>query len=110
EAAARLGVELVPLEEIWRRADAITIHTPLNSDTRGLIGKQALAKMKDGVLIINAARGGIVDEAALLEALNAGKVAGAALDVFVEEPPPKDHPLLQHERVICTPHLGASTE
>jgi D-3-phosphoglycerate dehydrogenase len=110
EAAARLGVELVSLDEIWRRADMITVHTPLTADTRGLIGPAALGKMKDGVLLVNAARGGIVDEAALLEALNSGKVAGAALDVFVEEPPPKDHPLVLHENVICTPHLGASTE
>ncbi len=110
EAAEHLGVELLPLEEIWKRADAITIHTPLNNDTRGLVGKESLAKMKDGVLIVNCARGGIVDEAALLEGLNSGKVGGAALDVFVEEPPPKDHPLVMHDKVICTPHLGASTE
>jgi D-3-phosphoglycerate dehydrogenase len=110
EAAQRLGVELKSLEELWPIADAITIHTPLTDDTRGLIGAASIAKMKPGVLIVNAARGGIVDEAALLEALKMGKVAGAALDVFVEEPPPKDHPLIAHERVICTPHLGASTE
>src|SRR5262249_46166592 len=70
----------------------------------------AFAKMKEGVLLVNAARGGIVDEKALLEALNSGKVAGAALDVFVEEPPPAGNPLVAHERVICTPHLGASTD
>ncbi len=110
EAAERLGVELVSLEDIWRRADALSIHTPLTDDTRGLVGASSLAKMKDGVLIVNAARGGIVDETALLAALNSGKVAGAALDVFVEEPPPKDHPLVLHENVICTPHLGASTD
>jgi D-3-phosphoglycerate dehydrogenase len=110
EAAERLGVEVVSLEDLWKRADAISIHTPLTADTKGLVGKDALAKMKEGVLIVNAARGGIVDEAALKDALDSGKVAGAALDVFVEEPPPKDHPLVLHERVICTPHLGASTE
>jgi D-3-phosphoglycerate dehydrogenase len=110
DAAENLGVELGSLDEIWKRADAITIHTPLNDQTRGLVGRDALKKMKDGVLIVNAARGGIVDEAALLEALNAGKVAGAALDVFAEEPPAKDHPLVLHDKVICTPHLGASTE
>jgi D-3-phosphoglycerate dehydrogenase / 2-oxoglutarate reductase len=110
EAAQRIGVELLPLDAIWKRADMITVHTPLNADTRGLIGAAALAQMKDGVLIVNAARGGIVDEAALYEALESGKVGGAALDVFAEEPPPKDHPLILHERVICTPHLGASTE
>ena len=110
EAAERLGVELLPLEEVWKRADAITVHTPLTPETRGLIGREALVKMKDGVLIVNAARGGIVDETALLEGLKSGKVVGAALDVFAEEPPPKDHPLIAHEHVICTPHLGASTE
>jgi D-3-phosphoglycerate dehydrogenase len=110
DAAARMEIELLPLEEIWKRADMITIHTPLTDDTRGLVGAASLAKMKDGVLIVNAARGGIVDEAALLEGLNSGKVGGAALDVFAEEPPPAGHPLIAHERVICTPHLGASTE
>jgi D-3-phosphoglycerate dehydrogenase len=110
DAAERLGVELVPLEDVWHRADAITVHTPLTPDTKGLVGRAQFEKMKPGVLLVNAARGGIVDEAALLEALNSGKVAGAALDVFVEEPPPANHPLVMHERVICTPHLGASTE
>ncbi len=110
EAAERIGVELLGLDDIWKRADLITVHTPLTDDTRGLLGAASFAKMKDGVLIVNAARGGIVDEAALLAALDSGKVAGAALDVFSEEPPPKDHPLVAHERVICTPHLGASTE
>jgi D-3-phosphoglycerate dehydrogenase len=110
DAAERLGVELLSLEEIWKRADAISVHTPLTDDTRGLLGAAAFAKMKDGVLVVNCARGGIVDEAALREALDSGKVGGAALDVFVEEPPPAGHPLVGHERVICTPHLGASTE
>jgi D-3-phosphoglycerate dehydrogenase len=110
DAALRLGVESVTLDDIWRRADMITLHTPLTDETRGLIGPAALAKMKPGVLIVNAARGGIVDEAALVAALDAGQVGGAALDVFVEEPPPAGHPLIAHERVICTPHLGASTE
>ncbi len=113
-AAAKLGVELLPLDEVFRRADFLTVHTPLLPETRGLVGADAFQKMKQGVLIVNAARGGIVDEAALLDALNSGKVAGAALDVFTEEPPPKEHPvlgaLLAHERVIATPHLGASTE
>jgi D-3-phosphoglycerate dehydrogenase len=110
EAAERLGVELVGLDELWQRADMITIHTPLTNDTRGLVGAASIAKMKDDVLIVNCARGGIVDEAALLKGLDSGKVGGAALDVFVDEPPPKDHPLVAHPRVICTPHLGASTE
>src|SRR5262249_40555474 len=109
EAADRIGIELVGLDELFRRADFITVHTPLTDDTRGIIGKAAFEKMKPGVRIINCARGGIVDEAALAEALKSGKVAGAALDVFVEEPPPKDHPLLQLDNVIATPHLGAAT-
>jgi D-3-phosphoglycerate dehydrogenase len=110
EAAAQLGAELVSLDEIFTRSDFITVHVPLTDETRGLINRSAFAKMKDGVRIINCARGGIVDENDLLEALRSGKVAGAALDVFVEEPPGADHPLLQSERVIATPHLGASTD
>ena len=110
EAAQKLGAELVTLDELFGRADIITVHTPLTAETKGLIGPASLKKCKDGVLIINAARGGIVDEAALGEALASGKVAGAALDVFVEEPPKADHPLLKLDNVILTPHLGASTE
>jgi D-3-phosphoglycerate dehydrogenase / 2-oxoglutarate reductase len=110
EAAARLGIELVGLEQLFARADFITVHTPLTDDTRGLINAAAIAKMKKGVRIINCARGGIVDEKALADAIAAGKVAGAALDVFVEEPPPRDHPLLQLDGVIATPHLGAATD
>jgi len=110
EVAAKLDVELVTLDELLARADAITLHVPRTKETTKLLGRDAFAKMKRGVMVVNAARGGIVDEAALLEALESGKVAGAALDVFEEEPPPKDHPLVKHERVICTPHLGASTE
>jgi D-3-phosphoglycerate dehydrogenase len=110
EAAERIGVELLGLDELWRRADAITVHTPLTDETRGLIGGASIDKMKAGVLIVNCARGGIVDEKALYDGLECGKVAGAALDVFVEEPPPPGHPLVAHERVICTPHLGASTD
>lgn len=110
EAAARIGVELVGLGELFERADFITVHTPLTDDTRGLIGPAAFAKMKKGVRIINCARGGIVDEQALAQALESGKVAGAALDVFVQEPPPRDHPLLKLPQVIATPHLGAATD
>jgi len=110
DAADRLGIELVGLEEIFRRADFITVHTPLTDDTRGLIGAAAFEKMKKGVRIINCARGGIVDETALAAAITSGKVAGAALDVFVEEPPPPDHPLLKLDAVVVTPHLGAATE
>lgn len=109
DVALKMNVELVSLDELYRRSDFISVHTPLSDETRGLIGEAALAKCKDGVRIINCARGGIVDEQALLQALESGKVAGAALDVFEQEPP-GDHPLLQHPRVIATPHLGASTE
>jgi D-3-phosphoglycerate dehydrogenase len=109
EQARDLEVEAVALDEVFSRADFLTIHTPLTSDTRGLIGREAFARMKQGVRIINCARGGLVDERALLEAIKEGKVAGAALDVFEEEPPPADHPLIMREEVIATPHLGAST-
>jgi D-3-phosphoglycerate dehydrogenase len=110
EQAERLGVELVELNELLRRADYITVHTPLTRETRGLIGAPQFQLMRDGVRLINCARGGIVDEAALHEALQRGKVAGAALDVFSQEPPPPDLPLLADPRVIVTPHLGASTQ
>ncbi|MFN4197284.1 MAG: phosphoglycerate dehydrogenase, partial [Caldimicrobium sp.] len=109
DTAAKKGVELVSLEEIYKRADFITIHTPLTKETYHLINREAFSKMKDGVYIINCARGGIIDEEALLEAINSGKVAGAALDVFEKEPVPPDHPLLKSDKVIATPHLGAST-
>jgi D-3-phosphoglycerate dehydrogenase len=110
EAAARIGVELVSPDEVFARADFITVHVPLTDETRGIIGRAAFDKMKKGVRIINCARGGIVDEAALADAVKAGKVAGAALDVFVEEPPSPDNPLLKLDNVIVTPHLGAATE
>jgi D-3-phosphoglycerate dehydrogenase / 2-oxoglutarate reductase len=110
EAAGKLDVELLDLDALFARADALTVHVPRTPDTAGLLGRAAFAKVKRGVLLVNAARGGIVDEAALLEALDAGQVGGAALDVFEQEPPPSDHPLVAHPRVICTPHLGASTE
>lgn len=111
EVAMKLGIELVSeVDEIYRRSDFITLHVPLNEETRGMIGRSELLKCKRGVRIINCARGGIIDEMALLEAIEAGHVAGAALDVFSEEPPPKDHPLIKHPKVIVTPHLGASTE
>ncbi|HEU5059444.1 MAG TPA: phosphoglycerate dehydrogenase [Kofleriaceae bacterium] len=110
EAAARLGVELCDLDELLARADFVTIHTPLTADTKGILDAGSLAKMKKGALLVNAARGGIVDEAALVAALDAGHLAGAAFDVFVEEPTPPGSPLVGHPKVICTPHLGASTD
>lgn len=109
EAAQALEIELAALEDVFKQADFLTVHTPLTVETRGIVGAQAFELMKDGVRVINCARGGLIDEAALVEAINSGKVAGAALDVFEQEPPPADHPLLQLEQVIVTPHLGAST-
>jgi D-3-phosphoglycerate dehydrogenase len=109
EQARALELELVPLDEVFARADFLTVHTPLTADTRGIINAQAFSKMKRGVRIINCARGGLVDERALLDAIKEGVVAGVALDVFEQEPPPADHPLLALEEVIATPHLGAST-
>jgi D-3-phosphoglycerate dehydrogenase len=109
EAASRAGIELVDLDTLYRTADFITVHAPLTDETRGLVSARAFGLMKTGVRIINCARGGIVDENALLEALKSGKAAGAALDVFVEEPPPPGHPLLQLDNLIATPHLGAAT-
>ncbi|MGK7345485.1 MAG: phosphoglycerate dehydrogenase [Candidatus Nitrospinota bacterium M3_3B_026] len=108
EAAEKMGVELMSLDDVLGRADVITIHTPLTAETRGLIGREAFGKMKKGALIVNCARGGILDEAALAEAVREGVVAGAALDVFEKEPPEKN-PLLELDEVILTPHLGAST-
>jgi D-3-phosphoglycerate dehydrogenase / 2-oxoglutarate reductase len=109
EVAAKAGIEMASLDELFNRSDFITVHTPLTETTRGIVGRDAFAKMKDGVRVINCARGGLIDEQALFDAIKVGKVAGAALDVFVEEPPPVDHPLLGLEEVVVTPHLGAST-
>jgi D-3-phosphoglycerate dehydrogenase len=108
ERAADLGVEKVELDELFRRADFITLHTPLTDKTRNIINSGAIKNMKKGVRIINCARGGLVDEAALYEALKSGRVAGAAFDVFVAEPA-TENPLFNLPNVVCTPHLGAST-
>ena len=110
EAAERLGVESVEMDDLLARSDFITIHTPLTGDTRHLLGEAELARTKPGVRLINCARGGIIDEAALTRALASGHVGGAALDVFEQEPPPADHPLLRFEQVVVTPHLGAATD
>lgn len=109
EAAAKMKIELVTLDELLSLADFITVHTPMTPETKNIINKDAFAKMKNGVRIINCARGGLVNETDLYDAIKSGKVAGAALDVFVQEPIPTDHPLLSLDQVICTPHLGAST-
>lgn len=108
ERARELGVEKVELDALLRRADFITLHTPMTDQTRGIIDAEALAKTKPGVRIVNCARGGLVVEADLKAALESGHVAGAALDVFEEEPA-KDNPLFGTENLVCTPHLGAST-
>ncbi len=104
----KAGFESVPIEELYRRSDYITVHVPKLKDTVGLINKKAFALMKEGVMLINCARGGIVDECDLYEAIKAGKVAGAALDVFEKEPPGQC-PLFELDNVIGTPHLGAET-
>jgi D-3-phosphoglycerate dehydrogenase len=109
DRAASLGVELVTLDALFERADFITVHAPLTPETKNLIGENALKRMKKGVMIVNAARGGIVDEKALAKAIVEGHVAGAALDVFVKEPVEADNPLLKLDNVVLTPHLGAST-
>ncbi|MCD6035636.1 MAG: serA [Rickettsiales bacterium] len=108
ERAKDLNAEKVELDVLLKRADFITLHTPLNDATRGILGKENLAKTKKGVRIVNCARGGLIDEAALADAIKAGHVAGAALDVFEEEPA-VNNVLFGLEDVICTPHLGAST-
>jgi D-3-phosphoglycerate dehydrogenase / 2-oxoglutarate reductase len=111
EKALEHGIESVPrVDALWPRCDFITLHTPLTPETRNVIDARAIAQMKPSVRIINCARGGLIDEAALVEALSAGKVAGAAVDVFEPEPPPADLPLIKHPQTVVTPHLGASTE
>lgn len=109
-AAAAAGAEQMPLEEVLKESDVLTLHLPVNKDTRGLINTQSIKTMRRGVYIANVSRGPVVDEAALAEALTSGHVAGAALDVFNKEPPPADSPLLKHPNVVVTPHLGASTK
>ena len=109
ENAGKMGVELVDLTTLYRRSDIITIHTPMTSETKYLINAEAISKMKDGVRIVNCARGGIVDETALLAAMTSGKVAASASDVFEKEPADPNHPLLKLDNFVCTPHLGAAT-
>jgi len=108
EADLSSGLKNVELDVLFDQADFITVHTPLTPETRGMIGNQAMGRMKKGVRLINCARGGIIDEGELVEALRSGRVAGAAFDVFEKEPNP-DSPLLKLENFIATPHLGAST-
>jgi D-3-phosphoglycerate dehydrogenase len=111
EKAREEGVESVArLDDLWSRCDYFSLHTPLTPDTRHMVGPEQLGQMRPGARIINCARGGLIDEPALIAALDAGKVAGAAIDVFEPEPPPADDPLVKHPKVLVTPHLGASTE
>jgi D-3-phosphoglycerate dehydrogenase / 2-oxoglutarate reductase len=108
ERAVEIGVEKLELDDLLKRADFITLHTPMTEKTRNILSAENIAKTKKGVRIINCARGGLIDEAALLESLNSGHVAGAALDVFLEEPA-TSNPLFGHPNMVCTPHLGAAT-
>ena len=108
EKANEIGVEKVELDDLFSRADFISLHTPLTDSTRNILNTEAFSKMKNGVRIINCARGGLIDEAALKSALDSGKVAAVALDVFEVEPA-KENPLFGYENVVATPHLGAST-
>lgn len=108
--AEKNGIEMTSLVDIYHRADFITVHSPLTPETHHMINEAAFEQMKNGVRIINAARGGIIDEEALLVALQSGKVAAAGLDVYEQEPPPADYPLIKHPNVVVTPHLGASSE
>ena len=105
----KVGAAKVSLDQLLEQADVITVHTPMTDETRSLIGANELARTKDGVIVLNIARGGIYEEQALADALNSGKVAGAAIDVYVDEPPPPDHPLLTAKNVILSPHIGANT-
>jgi D-3-phosphoglycerate dehydrogenase len=108
DQALEIGVELMKLPDVIRQSDWISMHVPLGMDTQGLIGTREIAAMKDGVVIVNCSRGGVVDEAALIAALDAGKVRAVAMDVFEKEPP-GDSALLRHPRSVFTPHLGAAT-
>jgi D-3-phosphoglycerate dehydrogenase / 2-oxoglutarate reductase len=109
ERAEQAGVELVDLDTLVRQSDVLSVHVPLTDQTRGVLNAQRLHEMKKGARVLNVARGGIIDEAALAEALHEGHIAGAAIDVFTKEPPPPDNPLLGAPNLVLTPHLGAST-
>lgn len=109
ERANKLGIKLLTVDEVVRISDFLTVHTPLTKETYHMVARPQFSIMKQGVRIINCARGGIIDEDSLLEAIDSGIVAGAAFDVFEHEPPAPDHPFLNHSNIIVTPHLGAST-
>lgn len=109
ERADRLGVEFVPFDDLFRTSDAVSVHVALSDRSRGLIGARELALMKPGALLVNTARGAVVDSAALAAALQAGRLGGAGIDVFEVEPPPPDHPLLACQQVVLTPHNADQT-
>ncbi len=106
---AALGMTYTPMEELLRQSDIVSLHLPLTPETKGLIGAKAFAMMKPTAVLINTARGGVVDEPALIEALRKGTIAAAGLDVFAKEPPDQDNPLLQMDNVVVTPHNGGGT-
>ena len=108
-AAEKVGAELLSFDALLAEADIITVHTPLTDETRGMIGAAEIDRLKDGVILINCARGGIYNENDLAAALTSGKVAAAAIDVFETEPPTADHPFLHAPNLILTPHIGANT-
>ncbi|MDT3696303.1 MAG: phosphoglycerate dehydrogenase [Ignavibacterium sp.] len=110
DKANELGVEIFPLDQIWSKADFITVHVPINDSTKNLISKTSFEKCKKGVKIINCARGGIVNEQDIVEAIDKGIVSGAAFDVYSKEPPEFSNVIFNHPKIICTPHLGASTD
>lgn len=109
EVFEEFGVDGVTLDELFERSDFISLHTLITDETRAMIDAESIARMKDGVRIINAARGALINDDDLAAAIKGGKVAGAALDVYVDEPPSDDHPLVNLPEVVCTPHLAAST-
>ena len=109
ERAADHGVEWLGLEEVFARAEVVSLHCELNEETRAMIGSEAFAAMRDGVYLVNTARGALVDAGALLDALGCGRVAGAAIDVFESEPVPHGDPLVGHPRIVATPHVSAFT-
>lgn len=109
EIVDALEVKALPLDELVKQSDYLSLHLPINDKTRNIINADRLATMKKGVRIINTARGGLIDDAALIKAVQSGQVAGAAIDVFEKEPPAKDNPLFAFPQIICVPHLGAST-
>ena len=109
EAARELGVELAELVDLWPNVDVVSLHVPLTDATHHLVNASVLASMRRGSFVVNCARGGIIDEAALADALSSGQLGGAAMDVFEHEPPAADHPLFALDSFVCAPHLGAST-